>query len=1002
VAQTKRDLSTVSEVRQAPDHSVIVGRQAELRELAAGLDRAFAGRGGIVFLKGEPGIGKTSLAEKVAADAATRGAAVHWGRSTQAEGAPPYWPWRQILRSLLRELEREEFARLAGAAISDIAQIAPEVRDMFTDLVAEAGDEAGRFRAYDGVAQLLVEASRHRPTLVVLEDLHWADAPSLILLQHLAGVVARSQLLVVGTYRDRELSPDHVLRARLGDFVRAGDVVEMPLSGLGSTDVVALLRMLTSFDPAPDVVRRLQEQTAGNPFFLKEVARALAGDDRPHPRARLDEPANVPEGVAAVLLRRISSLSASMREVLAVAAVAGHQLDLSLIAAATDLPRAALLDACDEATKAGVLVRDAGGYEFAHGLYRDTVYAEIPAARRAGLHGEVADALERRPPRGEAPATQLAHHFAQAALGDDALRQKAFTYSVRAGEQAASDLAYEEAVRHLERALGFTGEIAPARRAELLLSLGRARYHAGDPGAALSAAGEASRIGEQLGDGDLLARAALVVRGVGGPGITPLVKSLCDSAVRHPSVDPSLRIQVLSQLTVTLMQMVEPDAALRAQDVSVQAMRLAREATDPDIVFAAIHARQMARSSPDGVEERLELGDRALVLGRETGRAVFADWGHGWRADALAQLGRMDEAEVEIAEQGRAAAVLREPLARWRHLLARSWIALLRGDFDAARNFADEAHALGTGSSHPIAEFHHLVHALAVEELTGYVEDNRGARMERFARQHPEMAPPFLVFRATELASEGRRAEAQTMLRPLMGFKLENIRPVMTLLAALAYAAKAAVAINDTAMASDVYVSMVPYAGQNVVTCAGLASLFGSVAHYLGRLAGTQGRLEDASRHYESAIALETAMGAPPFVARTQVFYAELLLERGDAAALRKARPLAEEALATSKELNMRPWIARAGAVLVAVAGRGIEDHPLSRRELEVATLVSEGLSNNAIAGRLHLSGIRSRRRALKVHQQLGQYVDCLMHQTSHRRAVDKRIDVVVILFREF
>jgi len=943
-------------VRQTPDQSVIVGRQAEVRELAGGLDRAFAGRGGIFFLKGEPGIGKTSLAEHCAAEAASRGGAVHWGRATQAEGAPPYWPWRQVLRSLVRDLNRDQVAALAGPSIADVAHVAPELQEMFDDRPAPAADEAGRFRAYDGVARLLVEASAHRTTLVVLEDLHWADAPSLILLEHVAGLVARSHLMVVGTYRDRELRSDHPLRARLAEFVRAGDVVEMPLSGLGRADVVSLLRMLTSFEPAPDVVQRLQDQTAGNPFFVKEVARSLVGDERPRAHAGDGEPATVPEGVAAVLLRRISNLSAATREALDVAAVAGHRLDLPLVAAAAGLTRAALLDACEEASKAGVLVRDAAGYQFAHGLYRDTVYAEIPATRRAALHGRVADALERRQPGAGRPPAQLAYHFSVAALGDDALRERAFAYSVRAGELAASDLAYEEAVRHFERALEFAGEIAPAERAELLLGLGRARYRAGDPAAALIAAGEVSRIGEQMDDGDLVARAALVVRGVGGPGITNLVKSLCDAAMRHPAADPSLRIQSLSQLAVTLMQVVEPDAAARAEEVSEEAIRLARDAADPDVIFAAIHARQMARSRPDGVQERLELAGRALALGRETGRVVFADWGHGWRADALAQLGRMDEAEIAVAEQGRTAAELREPLAQWRHLLARSWIALLRGDFDAARAFADGAHGMGTGSSHPVAEFHHLVHAIALQDMTGRGEDDLPARMDAFAGQYPAMAAPFQVFRAIRLASEGRRAEARMMLRPMKALTLEDIRPVMTLLVALASAARAANAVEDTEFASAIYDALLPYAGQNVVTCAGLASLSGSVDFHLGLLAATLGRFDDASRLYESAAAMERAMGAAPFVARTRISYAELLLQKGDAPALRKARRLAEEALATSQELGMEPWTARARRVLATVDARGIQDHPLSGRELEVAGLVAEGLTNRAIAGRLHLS----------------------------------------------
>ncbi len=868
------------------------------------------------LLNGEPGIGKTSLAESAADEARVRGAGVYWGHSTQAEGAPPHWPWLQVLRSLAEDLGADELARLAGEGLHDVLLVAPFLRGHLAESASSKEDEAARFHAYDAVGRLLIAASERRPLLLVLEDLHWADAPSLILLQQLAGRLTRSRILVVATYRELELTPDHPLSAGLADFVRAGETVEIPLRGLSKAHVASLLRTLTAFEPASDVVQRVHEQTAGNPFFLKEVARTLRDDgDEPHPHTRADA---VPEGVAAVLRRRISSLSPSARETLGVASVAGQELDLKVLSAATHSPRAALVDDCDEAAKAGVLVRRADVYSFSHGLFRDTVYAELTSRRRAELHHQVGRALERV--SHGAPPSQLAHHFLRAAQTDESLQDAAVDYSLRAGVQASAELAYEEAVRHFEHALGFADLVPPLRRAELLLALGRARYLAGDPADALTAAREASEIGKTLGDGELLARAALVVRGVGGPGLTPAVKSLCDASLRRPSSEASLRIQVLIQLSVSLMQMVEPDAAARAEEVSREAMRLASAATDPDIVFAALHARQMAMSGPDGVAERLALAQRTIDLSRETGRAVFADWGHGWSADALVQLGRIDEAELHLVEQGRAADVLREPLARWRYLVARSWLALVRGNFDAARKLSDEARSMVSTSSHPIAE---------LADLRGKGDGLR-EEMGAFASRYPEMGGPFMVFQVIGLASEGRLAEARMALRPMAAIGVKNIRPLMAWLPAMAYAANAAAAVGDSEIAAEVYQALVPYAGQNIATGAGTESVFGSVSHHLGKLAATLGRFDDAAGHFEAAIALERKMGAPPFVARSQVLYAEMLAAHGDAAALRNARGLAEKALAASQELGMTPWMLRAKAVLTPARRRAWR-HTLSR-----------------------------------------------------------------------
>jgi DNA-binding CsgD family transcriptional regulator/tetratricopeptide (TPR) repeat protein len=939
---------------QDTGRTVFVGRLAELKQLLAGLDRAFERRGGMFLLSGDPGMGKTRAAEQLEVEAHKRGAAVYWGRCTQAEGAPPYWPWVQILRSILRDLGDAEFRRLSGSGLARILQVVPDLGDHFPDVAASSmDDEQTRFAIYDSVTQLLFDAAATRPIVLVLDDLHWGDTPSLLLLQLLAGLLPHSHLMVIGTYRDRELAAGHPLRTHLADFMRRGETIDIPISGLRDPDVASLLRALTGFDPAGDMVQRLQAQTAGNPFFLCELARTLG--DQHREQALWNFPASadaIPHGIGAVLRRRIEGLSADCRGALEMAAVTGQEFDLDLLEAATGAGRSRLLDLFDEAIANGVVSRRDRGYAFAHGLVRDTVYGAIPTARRGDLHGLIGRILEAGHAAGAGmPVAQLAHHFFEASEVDQSLLPKALEYTSAAGRRALAELAYEEAVRQFELALGTPTQLDPSQRAELLLDLGQARYLAGDVVAALEAAHEVGRLGEKLGNSDLLARAALVVRGVGGPGIGPAMQGLCEAALRQPPEDVSLRIQLLSQMSTILMQLPDVDGARGAAEYSRQALDLATDAVDPDVVFAALHARQMAMSGPAGVEERLQVADRTLDLARECGRTSIAVWGHGWRTDALAQLGRIDEAEAELAKQANLAKQLREPLVTWRTVMAQAWLAILRGKFEEARTMSGQALQLGRWDP-SMAEFIHLMHAMVLSVFVG----TPTAEELIHSKAHPWMQRPLAIFGVGVLSAQGHSEEAREALRPFASEGPDAIRPVMSFLPAMAGLSQAIAALGDTEQAAVAYKALLPYAPYNVAAGAGLAGLYGSVSHYLGMLAATLGRWTDAAQHFEEAMAFESRMGAPPFVAATRVVYADMLMRRGHDADLRLARQLLDAAIATSRELGMKPWEARAAKLVSALAGRGVADHPLSSRELEVARLVAEGLSNREIAGRLHLS----------------------------------------------
>ena len=953
---TGRWIPAMSELLPQDAHlTVFVGRNAELRQLITGLDRALEGRGGMFLVSGEPGIGKTRVAEELALGARKRGATVYWGRSTLAEGAPPYWPWVQILRSLLRDVGEAEFRRLAGSGLPQILQVVPDLRGYFADVTPTSiDDDRTRFGIYDSVMQLLLNAGRARPMVLVVDDLHWADTPSLLLLQLLAGHLPHSRLMVIGTYRDLELGADHPLRTHLADFVRRGETTELRISGLKDPDVVSLLRVLTGFEPAVDVVRRLQAQTGGNPFFLSELARSLGDGDAEPSRWKFSASTDVvPQGIGAVLRRRIEALSADCRSALEIAAVAGQEIDLDTLEAATKTGRPRLLDLLDEAIASGVVTRRDGRYAFAHGLVRDAVYSRISAARRGELHRLIGDLLEGVPLGGSTTAVaQLAHHFVEACVVDPTVRAKALGYASAAGRRAVAELAYEEGVRLFELALTNVAPPDPAQRAALLLDLGRANYMAGDIGSALDVAEEVSRLAEKLNDGSLMARAALVVRGVGGVGLSYRIVQLCNVAMRRPIRNKALKIQVLSQLTVALMQTGMPADERAAKKASREAVRLAADAVDPDVVFSGIHARQMATSGPDGVDERLELAERTLRLARETGRSSMANWAYHWRLEALVQLGRIDEAEAEVAVQLKLADELHEPLARWRALHVQSWLALLRGRFAQARAFAEEARQLGRKGHHAAGEFGYLAHGVVLAIHLGGSE-NAFQAMEELVRPLPEDMHSG-IYRSGGLAVMGRLDEARIALRLSAPSAFENLGSAIDSLSRIATITEVIALVGDRDLAERTYKAALPFARLNVSV--GAAGLTGSVSRCLGILATTLERWDDAAKHFEEAIEFERRMGAPPFVVRSQVAYAEMLLRTGRDGDLRHAQKLLESAIATSRELGMVPWQERAIRLVKGLEERGVTDHPLSSRELEVAALVAQGLSNRAIAGRLHLS----------------------------------------------
>jgi len=263
-----------------PPGRIFVGRKLELGELRVGLHRALAGRGGVILVAGEPGIGKSELADRLGNEAASRGAEVLWGRSWEGEGAPPYWRWAQIIRAHLEAGAGADLASLFGVATPYVAQIVPELRDRLPDLPVPPplDSEQARFRLFDAITTYLKRAAEIRSLVLILDDLHWADKPSLLLLRFLAREMGASRLLVVATYRDVEVSRGHPLAEVLPSLRQERTVERLLLRGLPEEDVRAMLVALRGENVPETLARAISHETEGNPFFVQEIVRHLVDE----------------------------------------------------------------------------------------------------------------------------------------------------------------------------------------------------------------------------------------------------------------------------------------------------------------------------------------------------------------------------------------------------------------------------------------------------------------------------------------------------------------------------------------------------------------------------------------------------------------------------------------------------------------------------------------------------------------------------------------------------
>jgi hypothetical protein len=879
-----------------------VGRGEELAELVSALEAAASGDGSLVLVTGEPGIGKTRLMREVGWVASQGGLHVARGRCWEQGGAPPYWPWIQVIRTLGGDLE--ELVVSVGSTAAE--------RSAPTTLMPEGE----RFRLFDAVGRFLAAAASERPILVVLDDLHAGDESSLLLLRFLGDVVAEASILLVASYREndervRELPDIFAGLARVG--------ARIPLRGLMPGDIGAYIATVTEATVSPRAVARLHEITGGNPYFLGEVVQLLTAEGA---QENLDQPTEdlvlrVPEEVRALIRRRVEALSRDGVAALRLAAVIGREFDLDLLQRAGRLSGTRMMAALAEAAAVGLVAAVFVGqrrWSFTHDLVREALYDDLPPRRRLEFHHAVGRLLERVHGDDLDPyLSEIAHHlFLAAPVGDAG---HAVEYLVRAGDRAFEVLGYEDAAIHYRHALGLlaaAGSDWGERRGALLLLLGEAQWRSGDGRGAGLTSERAIDAARRSAEPEMLARAALgYVNALGGQLLYarfqvggPVVGLLEEALAALPAGDSALRAHLLARLALGVGSASEPFE--RRVAISEEAIAMARRLGDSGALVIGLHSRQGLLTTPGHATEPLAHSEEMLRVARESANPEFEFLAHNARLHCFLEL--CDRWGVEIETQAMAAIAerMRQPFYRWHTVCLGTLAATLDGRFADAERLAHEALELGRLRDTEVAAYvFRYAQMLAIRWAQGRLPE-----LWPELRHHGERYPWLPRWRdalaAAELGDE-EAARRELERHAVRGFAELQRYPLWSLY--LCSLAEACVLVDDERRGLQLYELLLPHAGDNAVSYT--QQSFGPVALRLGKLAAMVQRWEDADRHFATALDRCEHLGARAIRARVLLEHARALAARRAGGDRERTAGMLEEAASLCDELGMTGLLER-------------------------------------------------------------------------------------------
>jgi class 3 adenylate cyclase/DNA-binding SARP family transcriptional activator len=841
-----------------------VARSDEIERLRQAWAAARGGRARTVLLAGEPGIGKTSLAAQVAREAHDDGGRVLLGRC-HSEALVPYEPFVELLRQLPEPTLRPH-AQMLGLVIPELASEggpSPE----------RSEDHATRYLLFDAVARTLEGVARKHPLLLVLEDLHWAESPTLLLLRHVTRAAEDVPLLIVATYRSTEAAGTEQVVSSIASLERDLPLERVTLAGLADDEVTELIQALDGRPSSLPLGTAMRHDTAGNPLFVGQLLRHLdeSGALVEHEgelTLQAEKRLGVPESARELVAARLTSLKPDTASALQVAAVIGRTFDPGLVAAVMERPAFEVLDALEAGVASGLVEElDDARQSFVHALVREAIYDGAGAGRRVAMHAAVAESLEAG---GCADPAELARHFLAAGK-----RDKGVEYSVATALRALDRLAYEDAVVHYTHALEALGDSDPQRECDLLLALGDAHARAGDTPAAKRSYGRAAELAEQLSLPEHFARAAV---GYGGRLIwevsrdDPDVRALLERGLSHIGErDGPLRVRLLARLGGGPLR--DDHDPTRRREMTSEALAMARRIGDPSTLAYALDGYISAHHSPKITPRQEELAGELIEAALQAGELERAVEAYEHRAAARLELGDAAGAAADVASMAPLADELRQPAQDWFVAERRAVQALHEGRLADAEAFSEEALEIGLGALSWSARVCHVLQLVAIRRFQGRLDE-----MESAIREAANgYAPSYPVCRCAYihvLAEVGNHDEARDELAALAKNDFGSLDFDETWLAATAFLAEAAHALGEVHHAGTLYELLSPYPDRLAITTPEVS--LGSVPRYLALLAASSGRAELAVEHFEEAFAFETRVGAPAWAALTLADHAVL------------------------------------------------------------------------------------------------------------------------------
>lgn len=888
-----------------------VGRLVERERLFEMWAETRQGARRLALISGEAGVGKTRLSTHLALHVRSEGATVLYGRCDEDLGVP-YQPWGHALGYLIEQAPQNVLEAHVEQFGGCLARLIPALGDRVPELpgTRESDPETERYLLYGAVAGLLACASEREPLLLILDDLHWADGPTLSLLRHVATESPAMRTMIVGAYRDSDVARDHPLTALLADLHRDEGGERLKLSGLESDDVCALIEATAGHELDQNsraLAAEITRETSGNPFFAGELLRHLTEsgaitrqqDGRWHVVGDLSE-LGLPQSVREVIGRRVERLGSDAHLALSAAAVIGRDFDLELLLVAVPLSEMRLLDLLDEAVIASLLRESAerpGRFTFTHALVEHALYEDLGTTRRARLHQRFAEALEDQ--CGDDPGErlgELARHWAAAVLG--ANTDRARHYAQRAGDRALQQLAPDEAARWYGQALELYDQAAGeelSERCDLLIGMGNAQRQTGNPEHRQTLL-EAAGLAQQLGDPDRLCSAVLAnSRGwtsqIGTVDIERM-RTLEAAAEALPDRD-SRQAQVLALLASELLYSGDP---ARCRRLAAEAVEIARAAGDPPALAHTLFNACWGIWVPDMVQERARLTDEMNELADRLADPVlrFNAAARGWEVGT--ELGDRSRAGAALTTMKAVSASIPQPSFLWVCLLWECVWELINGDLASAEERATQAFEVASSAGEPDAALFFSGQLLNIRSLQG----RSGELVEQVTQLAggPQSLPAWRAAAATALLDSGRDPEAR-VLAIAEDFNSVPWDPVWSVTMFGWADACSRLGLGDRAV--ELYELMAPYASHFAVS-GSLA--YGSIAWALGSLATTMEHYEQAEEHFVAAAELEERLGAPMFLARTQASWARALIGRGRPAEVGRAGSLLDQAAEAARRLG--------------------------------------------------------------------------------------------------